>query len=174
MRTLKQVLDSMSDEHKFSFLLPANTTTEVWHDINTGLDDGEAWYVSAIMWDYMSETAGSNPLRPHIAAGITHELQLVRDLDAEELLPINEKDLVLRGAFTAGYETNGGIFYRHPFRSDPLEHGILTQTRARLIHRTNVNNTNLANTRVVGKIFYEPFSIPKKFDHTKLGRSRNL
>jgi hypothetical protein len=175
MKKHQAFMKDLPNEHLIELGMAADTTTEVWKDIDTRLTDGEAWWL--VDWEWLIEARTPTvPIASGIVAGTNAcYLQLVRNTDNELLIPFTDDDLICEH-FVGSYRvTAGAPNVEGPYRRDIKR--FTTQRQLRLLFRTETNNGTFAGvTNVLRmKLRYFKTTAPKSGKHvTKLGSLEDL
>lgn len=158
---------SIPREENFQIAMVADTTTEVWVDIDTNLLDGYAWALYGIEW-FFQDPATFEPLTfygPNVAN--TFALQIHRNDDHELLIRYDDDDLWLHHHIDVMTLTSGAGISAGPYSREKPSVSFSPTLRA--VFRTEVDATELAAADLlVGKIYYDIIKAPTAAQ-TKLG-----
>lgn len=158
---------SIPREENFSIAMVADTTNEVWVDIDTNLLDGYAWALYGIEWFIQNPTTFEpitwyGPNAPNSLA-----LQIHRNDDHELLIEYGDDDLWLHHHLDIMTLTSGAAIAQGPYRRE--KPSVTFGPTLRAVFRTDVDATNItAADLLVGKIYYDIIKAPTAAQ-TKLG-----
>lgn len=171
-RAWNTMLASMPAEAEFEIQMNIDSTTEVWDDIETGINAGEAWEVFGMEWNYENNASPFVPI-PSPTADNAIAIQVHRNVDNETLLRSNDNAILMEQVFRIGLATNGLAYSFAPYRV--AKHSVTFSERLRVMFRTATDLTLISATTisVVGKIFYQVVPAPNN-ETTKLGRLSTL
>lgn len=169
----EKILNSIPRRAEFEIVMNADSTTEVWADIDTGIDDGQGWVIYGLEYVYESIDP-TVPLIPFNAgADNEHVLQVHRNDDSELLLNSNDNRLLLQ--HRVGYDlfTSGQVAWEQPSKI-PARTVTLSPT-LRVLFRTSVDNTfiSLATVQIAGAILYDVVRAPARIS-SKIGTLADL
>lgn len=169
--TFNKVLQSIPSEAEFEITMPADTTTEVWADIDTNITDGQAWVIYGMEY-YFEETTPTEPIASY-NGNTVWQIQVHRNDDSELFLNYNDDDVMMIHRWDGALTTSGATFSQSPWRIQKLT--VTMQPTLRVIWRTETNNTALANVafQMAGKIFYDKIAAPN-IGISKLGSIADL
>jgi hypothetical protein len=174
------ILGTIPQEAKFEIAMVPDSADEVWTDIDTNLDDGEAWYVygGEYSWDLTAVSAGQ-PALPNIGAASqnVHLLQVHRNPSSEIRLEPNDPDLMFESRIGTQWDltTEGeyGIVLVQPI---PFGRRTITfQDTLRVLFMTSTDDGAISQATVTlyGRLFYDRVRAPS-IGQTKLGMLANL
>jgi len=172
---LNAIMRTIPSECKFAITMAANSTTEVWLDIDTNLQDGEAWLIYGAMWKFEN----IDPTVPvNWATELnTFALQVHRNDDHELLINANDDDLMFEDQLQMSHTvTLGGT--DTALLAWPRRFGNRTVTLSptlRAVFRTSADQTIIsdASVQIAGKILYDRIAVPS-IGQTKIGQIANL
>lgn len=155
----------------------ADSTTEVWVDLSTGLMEDHAWWL--IGWTWMIETLDPTiptSAWPNTNATNAYQLQLQRNLDSEIMLPFNDDEAV----FTDKYVVDvlgaaAGLSFDAPQVHFPQNRFVLASRKMRLMFRTAADDAAISDATFClrGKLFYHDIEASEQ-DYVKHGHILSL
>lgn len=162
-----QIIGSIPEEIPFEIAMNADSTNEVWTDIDTDIDDGMALLIYGFEWMF-ENVDPTVPIYTIIANYVRHTLQFHRNDDSEILLANDDNDLLMQDSFTHGYITSGATVF-DDIRKVARRTITLSPT-IRALFRSNIDNTQISATtvQITGKIFGDYVRAPSNMV-TKFG-----
>jgi hypothetical protein len=179
MSGFERVMGTIPQEAKFEMVMAADSTTEVWDDIDTNLDDGEAWYVygGEFCFEMVDPTIPSGDPEPFIADNESYELQVQRGVDSEILLGFNDPAVLAQwkmccDTYMSESGASGGLFFQ-PFRFGRPT--VTLQEQLRVIFRTLADDAAISDPAfcIRGKLLYDRIKAPS-IGQSKLGMLAGL
>lgn len=177
--TFNKIVASVPREANFEITMNGDSTTEVWDDIDTNLDEGMAWLIYG--GEYSIEAIA--PTVPQGSLDITantqtHVLQVHRNTDNELLVNVHDDDLMFFDKYESSFVATAAGTSHGPQINWPRRFGKRTITFAqqlRVIFRTTVDNTIISDPAVqlVGCLYYDIIKAPN-VGQSKLGQLANL
>lgn len=169
MKKLKKVLADLPHEAKFTIPMVADSTNEVWVDINTHLRNGDGWRMQSLKygWEFITPTL---PLFLAPAADLATALQIQRNTDNELLLNQNDDDVIVHHTIIWHSDVyNAELPYKVPIDT------VTTQPKLRVLFRTSGDfaGMSLATVQLVGRIMYQKLDGPN-VGHSKHGLLKEL
>lgn len=177
MRTLKQILDQIPNEKRFEIRMAADSTTEVWTDLSTGLMEDHAWWM--LGWTWMIENVDPtipSSAWPNTNAVNAYQLQLQRNLDSEIMLQFNDDEAMFTDKFVVDVlGAAAGLSFDAPMVHFPQARPIIATRKMRLMFRTETDDAAIsADTFALrGKLFYHDI-LANEQDYVKHGHILRL
>ena len=147
---------------EFTIAMVADSTTEVWVDIDTGIDDGQAWLMYGMEYSFenidptipLAWISGANSFKA--------SLQLHRNDESEILLARNDNDVIVDHHLLYTILTSGATIQAEPIKV-PINN-VTLQPTLRVLFRTSVDVVNLsaATAQLSGVILYDIISAPAR------------
>jgi len=174
-----KILATVPSEAQFEITMDDHSATEVYEDIDTNLQDGEAWLVYGCEW--MFEAVDPTiPLATDFYAVVTGTaltLQVHRNDDSEILLNFNDDDLMYQDTldWQSAFNTEGwGV----DLVNWPRFFGRRTITfseKLRVLFRTqdDVPAISTSDVQIAGRLLYDRIKAPS-IGQSKLGQIANL
>jgi len=172
--TWRKIMQSIPSEAKFTIAMAADSSDEVYADIDTNIGDGEAWLIYGMIWVHEA----IDPTVPLQMFDGTEDnglvLQLHRNDDHELLVNSNDDDLLMQDRLEVIVPTGASIAFNPGVRR-VMHRTITMQPTLRAIFRTLADSAamNGATNQIAGKILYDKVPAPD-IGATKLGRIANL
>jgi len=169
----EKFLDNTPQRAEFTITMDADSTTEVWADINTGLDDAQAWLMYGMEYSFENVTP-TVPLSSLVGiADICTQLQLHRNDASELMLAQNNNLVIVTHKVNHTRLSSGAILHVEPFKV--AINNVTLQPTLRVIFRTSADLVNIsaATVRLSGVIFYDVISAPSRLT-SKLGTLTDL
>jgi hypothetical protein len=172
-----KVLASIPSEANFIIPMVADSSNEVYVDIDTQLMDGEAWLVYGAEWTFENVDPTVPLVARNAAANNAAVIQIHRNDDSIILLNHNDDDLIFEDVWIQSYiATAAGTTIDQTFF--PRRFGKRTITfseNLRVLFRTYADHTEISATtvQIAGKVFYDRISAPS-IGMSKLGQIANL
>lgn len=176
-RQFNKILSSIPSRAEFKIPMDANSTTEVWDDIDTNLQDGEAWvvYGGQFVFESVDPTV---PLLVKLIGDNNWTLQVQRGDDSELLLNFNDDDLMYHWNMLAEEQvsTSGGQsehevpgVFRFGWRT------VTFREKLRVLFRTQTDDSyiSLTTVQLAGYLWYDRIKAPS-IGQSKLGQLANL
>lgn len=168
-----QLVASIPSKAWFELTMPADTTDEIWDDIDTNLDDGEAWVIYGGSYSFQGSAATSPIKTMEATVANAWELQVHRNVRNELLLDWDNDDVMFHHHYENAFA--GAAFYDHVIQ--PFFFGEKTVTfseQLRVIWRTYADCAVLAAGSILrGCLYYDRISAPS-IGQSKLGQLANL
>lgn len=173
-----RVLATIPSRAEFELTMAANSTTEVWTDIDTNLDDGEAWlvYGGEFIFESIATPAVFVPVE-WIAQDNVYCLQVHRNDDSELPLNFNDDDLMFEWrAYEHNIATAAGTsdwIMVAPFK---FGHRTITfSEKLRILFRTYADDVGIsdATLQIAGRLYYDRIKAPS-IGQSKLGQIADL
>lgn len=162
----------------FSITMDADSTNEVYDDIDTDIDAGEAWYIYG-GWYWFEGASPTAPMGVLTTDSFNSILQVQRNTDSELLLAANNSNvigfdqiLILYNAAAAGTIQTRLDFPRPLLQGFPT---ISFSETLRVLFRTQADCTSIsdADKRLNGYLLYDVIEAPD-VGQSKLGQLSNL
>jgi len=172
MDTFDEVMASVAAPIDFTLTMDADSTNEVYVDIDTGLDDGEALLIYGMEYGFESIDP-TVPLDFLTTADFVSTLQVHRNDDATLLLNMHDSEVLLHDYRLLALNTSGAYQANQPFK---CSHRTVTMAETmRVIFRTAADcvQISLTSVQLSGRIFADKFEAPS-MGVTKLGHLANL
>jgi len=176
-KTFDRVLASIPARAEFSMTMDADSTVEVWDDIDTNLQDGEAWLVYGGVFTFENIEPTQPAWGPADSSDNCYTLQVHRNDDSELLLNFLDDDVMYHWGLHRDIMLNvqGASMtdMYHPFR---FGHRTITfSEKLRVIFRsaTNDNDLGLVTKQLVGYLLYDRILAPS-IGQSKLGQIADL
>lgn len=172
--TFNKILATIPAKAEFEITMNADSTVEVWSDIDTNLDDGEAWLIYGA--EYLFENISPTVPAQIMESGNAHNemrLQVHRNDDSELLLNHNDDDLMFEHHFEHIYTTSGRQGLQVPFRFGTRT--ITFSEKLRVLFRTNSDwgTLSAATIQLAGCLYYDRIKAPS-IGQSKLGQIADL
>lgn len=173
MGTFNKIAATIPREALFEITMNADSTTEVWVDIDTELGEGEAWLVYGMEWCIETIDPTVPLVQVYTAGEDELVLQIHRNDDNEVLLQSNDRELLMQQRIGTEITTSGAIIYQAPWRL--AKRTVTMQPTLRAIFRStgDVAGISAATNQLAGKIFYDVFQVGN-IGTSKLGMLANL
>lgn len=174
-----KVLATIPARAEFVLPMAADSTDEVYVDLDTNLDDGEAWLVYGGWW-CLENVVPAVPLTPGWdtqTTGNVWKLQVHRNDDSELLLAALDDDLMFFDEINvdATVATQGAKSQLLSFPR-PFGHRTITfSEKLRVLFRTFVDDTTISATsaHIAGCLLYDRIKAPS-IGQSKLGQIADL
>jgi len=170
----EKFLEDTPRRAEFEITMDADSTNEVWADIDTGIDDGQAWLIYGLEYGF-ENIDPTVPVRPLGGGGVegSAQLQIHRNADSELMLNANNDLVLLHHKLDYYFTTSGLMVVQEPHKV-PINNTTLQPT-LRVIFRTSVDFSNLsaATTQLAGVLLYDVISAPARLS-SKLGTLTDL
>jgi hypothetical protein len=175
MTDFEKVLNAQPRRAEFEITMNADSTVEVWADIDTGISDGQGWVVYGMeyVFENIAPTVPITGIWPIAGSGNQAVLQIHRNDDNELLLNSNDNELLMQDILGYTLSTSGALEYRQPFKVAKTTVTLAPTLRA--IFRTAVDDTALsaATIQLAGAILYDVIKAPARIS-SKLGTLADL
>ena len=166
-----EFLEQMPRRAEFTIDMVADSTTEVWADIDTGLDDAQAWLLYGLEFGIYA----IDPTVPLLArtANTVHTIQIQRNTESAILLATNNNRMMTNFKTTQFIATEGAFMYQEPWKV-PIQN-VTLQPTLRVLFRTNVDDTAISDAayNIEGVILYDIITAPKRLA-SKIGTLTDL
>jgi len=169
-----QVLATIPSEAEFEITMDADSTNEVWDDIDTNLQDGEAWLVYGGLFVFENIDPTTPAILDPTTADNAYTLQVHRNDDSEILLNYNDDDLMFHWNWTVCDTVNASqVVFPMPLRFG--KRTITFSEKLRVLFRTRADDADLsvASTRIAGCLLYDRIAAPS-IGQSKLGQIADL
>jgi len=174
-----KILATIPARAEFHITMAADSTDEVWDDIDTNLQDGEAWLVYGGYWIVESIDPEIilriNAMEEDITQG--YALQVHRNDDSEILLNFNDDDLMFEDRILCAMDldTNGGRGVVLNFPRFFGERTITFSEKLRVLFRSAADDPSIsvATAQIAGCLLYDRITAPS-IGQSKLGQIADL
>ena len=172
-RTFMKWLNSIPAQAEFEIDMVANSEDEVWVDIDTGIDDKQAWAIYGVVYDFEAVDP-TVPLNIATSIDCVLTLQVHRNAKNEILLKQNDKQVLFHHTIQMYSETaecTGPVV--RPFQ---VPHRAVTmQETLRVIFRTSADMAEISDPlyHLVGTVLYDVIAAPAGTS-TKIGQLTDL
>ena len=173
-KQFNEIMGSIPAPLQFNIAMVADSTNEVYADIDTGLDDGQALLIYGM--EYVFESIDPTiPLVPCDTQSDTYTLQVHRNDDSLLLLNFTDDDVLMHHQVTmtastqASYQFIGETVFKCAKRT------VTMSPTLRAIFRTtsDVVALSAATNQISGYIYYDKIPAPSA-GVTKIGQLANL
>jgi hypothetical protein len=158
---------------EFVIAMVADSTNEVTVDIDTALDDGQAWLIYGM--EYGFENVDPTIPLPVYGAGVdvAGTIQVHRNTESDILLASNNNRLMAQHKVEMAFLTSGMAMLTEPYKV-PIN-TVTLQPTLRVIYRTSADNTNIsaATAQISGVLLYDIISAPPRLS-SKIGTLTDL
>lgn len=171
----EKILNAQPRRAEFEITMDADSTVEVWSDIDTGIDDGQGWVVYGLeyVFENIDPTVPLDTIWGSATAQNEMVIQVHRNADNELLLNSNDNELMFQDRLCYDITTSGAVESRQPFKV-----AFQTVTLAptlRVLFRTSTDNAAIsaATIQLAGVILYDIIKAPARLS-SKLGTLADL
>jgi len=169
----EKFLEQTPRRAEFTITMDADSTTEVWADIDTGIDDGQAWLMYGM--EYAFENIDPTIPAAWISGANSFKttLQLHRNASSELLLNRNNNNVIVDHHLLYTILTSGATIQAEPIKV-PINN-VTLQPTLRVLFRTAVDVVNLsaATVQLTGVLLYDIISAPPRLS-SKIGTLADL
>lgn len=172
-----RILATIPARAHFEITMDADSSNEIFTDIDTNLDDGEAWlvYGGVYCFERIDPTIPLD-IWQVLANHNTWTIQVHRNDDSDILLSHNDDDLMYTHSFGQTYDQTNGAVADHaewPFR---FGHRTITfSEQLRVMFRTFADWASLSDAanQIAGYLLYDRIKAPS-IGQSKLGQIADL
>ena len=157
---------------EFAITMGADSTTVVMADIDTGIDDGQAWLIYGLEYGFEN----IDPAVVLQSVGATEgafQTQVHRNTDSALMLNANNDLVMSHHKLIYSLQTNGGTVYTEPLKI-PINN-VTLQPTLRVLFRTATDcpSISAATIQLAGALLYDVISAPARLS-SKLGTLTDL
>jgi len=167
---MEDIINGLPRRAEFQITMVADSSTEVWADIDTGIDDRQAWVIYGMEWMFES----IDPTVPllDINSPLAYQIQLHRNDDSELMLNYADNDCIHTWKRTLSLATSGANQWEQPFRA--AFEAVTVQPTLRVMFRTSADadKISLTTVQLTGAVLYDV--IPAPAHATKLSSMVDL
>jgi len=169
MTEWEQILKSSPSRAPFTLTMNADSTNEVWADIDTKLDKDEAWHIVGCHYTF-EKIDPTTPLHTDAIITSARTLQIQRGADSEILLNAFDPLIIMHHSVMTVFGATEAfqVIDPHPYKISLNE--VTRHNKLRALFRTSVDQTQLSLTTVQlsGVLLYHLIGAPDD-GRTKLG-----
>ena len=168
----EKFLEDTPRRAEFSIDMVADSQNEVWADIDTGIDDGQAWIIYGMEYGF-ENVDPTVPLAIVQATSATMQIQVHRNDDSEIMLAMNNDLLMAHHKVSYVIDTEGASTFTEPFKV-PINNTTLQPT-LRVMFRSAADMVEIsaATARLSGVLLYDVMSAPARLS-SKIGTLTDL
>lgn len=173
MNAFNKWVNSIPAKAEFQITMDADSTNEVWVDIDTGIDDNQAWAIYGV--EYTFENI--DPTVPLLFSGggdSIHTLQIHRNDDSAILRNFDDRDVLFHDSWSNITGAAEHTIMVEGVRRVPIRQ-VTMQPTLRAIFRTTIDQAllSIATIQLNGRILYDTIPAPSG-TASKLGQLTDL
>lgn len=174
--TFDSVIASIPQVAEFQIEMAADSTDEVWDDIDTDIGEGQAWIIYGGEYWFEGDDP-STPMLVGVVANSSWTLQIHRDTESELLLAGQNNHVMYHDIVNIHYSAAAAGTIEVPY-AFPRKFGrptVTFQENLRAIFRTTVDMSTIsdADKQLCVNLYYDVITAPN-VGQSKLGQLANL